>query len=234
MRRPSVALASGLNALGHGWTAARVARAVVGEDLVHHVVDPQARLGLDPEFATDLTEALPVLAAAEPDHWVLALPTPGRLAPLRGPVELNGAAVAMGEAVVGATAGLALVPYRVGHAVQWRVFSAEAPAAPATPYEAERALAGVVIRAARVLTELDVAAGRAPAAHPTGLVAGADPRRRALAERAELLLIACQAALTDDGGAISSYEADARCRQLREVDAAARDALCAAASWPVG
>ena len=51
---------------------------------------------------------------------------------------------------------------RLGPAVQWRVFAAELPLAPASPYDAERALNEVIIAAAAALGRLDVAAGRRP------------------------------------------------------------------------
>ena len=64
--------------------------------------------------------------------------------------------------MVASSAGLGLVPLRVGAAVQWRVYAAERPFAPTSPYDAERALNEVVIDAAALLRRLDVAAGPRP------------------------------------------------------------------------
>jgi hypothetical protein len=50
-------------------------------------------------------------------------------------------------------------------------------------------------------------------------------------DRALRLLEACTVALESDGAAISSWEAEARLRELRRVRAAAAAALCATATW---
>jgi hypothetical protein len=206
--------------------------AVIGSDVAHHLVDPDDILGLDPLRATSLTLALGPLAAREPESWVLALPTPGSLGSLRGPKLLNQAALDIGEAVVGIGGGVALVPFRVGQAVQWRVFAADRPFTPPVPYDAERQLNEAVIAAARTLTNLDVAAGTRPRDGATvTLATGYSPRQHATAARAARLLTACDAALATDGGALSVFEADTRFRELRTVRAAAAQALCAAASW---
>jgi hypothetical protein len=206
--------------------------AVVGPDVAHHLVDPEDILDLDPVRATSLGQAFGPLAAREPESWVLALPSPGSLGSLRGPKSLNQAALDVGEAVIGIGGGIALVPFRVGQAVQWRLFAAERPFAPPVPYDAERQLNEAVITAAQTLTSLDVAAGSRPRDTTTvTLASGYSPRQHATAARAARLITACDAALLSDGGAISAFEADARIRELRTVRAAAAQALCAAASW---
>jgi hypothetical protein len=206
--------------------------AVVGRDVAHHVVDPEDLLGLDPLRATDLADAFGPLAAREAESWVLVLPTPGSLGSLRGPKELNQTALNVGQAVIGISAGLALVPFRVGQAIQWRLYAAERPFAPPVPYDAERQLNEAVLTAARTLSNLDVAAGSRPRdSAAIDLPAAYSPRQHATAVRAVRLLSACDAALSSDGGAISAYEADIRFRELRSVRAAAAQALCAAASW---
>lgn len=241
----SVAMTTQLNALRRlavatspttdlALASGRAAVEIVGTDVAHHVVDPDGRAGLDPRRATALTDALVELAALERETWILTLPQAGALGSLRGPVPLNRAALEVGEAVVGLTAGVALVPYRVGRAVQWRVFGAERPFPPLTPYDAERALSEAVLRAATTLTQLDVAAGPHP--HPAvnfGLPAAYSSRQQATAERAARLLVACDAALLSDGSSITSHEAEARARELRTVRAAANHALCASATWLV-
>lgn len=235
---PAVRLTAALNALvgessadGSAGAAERRVRGIVGPDVAHHVVDPDDLLGLGGLHALPLDEALPVLASSEPQLWALTLPTPGRLGGLRGPIGLNVAALDQGIAVVAATAGLALVPYRVGPAVQWRAFPAEQPALPMNPYDAERELSESVLRATATLTQLDVAAGSRPADPDLQLPAGYPNRQRLAADRALRLLAACDAALSDDGASISAYEADVRSRELRAVRDAARTALCAAVTW---
>ena len=229
---PSLRLAANLNAmLSTRVPAERAVAAVLHRDVAHHVVDPGARLRLDPERATALDDVLGTIAARETELWILALPVPGALGSLRGPVALNRAALAAGEAVVAASAGLALVPHRVGHAVQWQVFDAERPFTPPEPYEAERELNETILRAASTLARLDVADGARPSLVEVELPAGYRSRQRATAQKAAQLLAACETALRTQGAAISSWEADTRLRELRAVRAAASQALCSAVTW---
>lgn len=230
---PAVRLTAALNTRAGGPAGAveRQVRNVVGSDVAHHVVDPDDLLGVGNLHAVELAEALPRLTSREADGWVLCLPAPSQLGALRGPRELNVAALDVGAAVIAATAGLALVPYRVGPAVQWRVFPAERPVPPADPYEAERALSEAVLEAAGTLTRLDVAAGTRPDDPQLQLPGSYPNRQRFAADRAIRLLVACEAALSDDGASISSYEAEVRARELRSVRDAARTALCAAVTW---
>jgi hypothetical protein len=204
---------------------------VVGPDVAHHVIDPDGLLGPDTTHAVPLADAVARLFAREPELWVLTLPVPGALGGLRGPKELNLAGLERGGAVVAATAGLALVPYRVGPAVQWRVFTAERPLLPTGPYDAERELGEAVVRAAATLQRLDVAAGTRPAEICLQLPAAYPNRQRLAADRAARLLLACDTALASDGNSVSSYESDLRSRELRAVRDAARNALCAAVTW---
>ena len=90
---PSVRMTANLNSMIRGQQSIEQAeRAIVGDDVAHHVIDPEAALGLDPLQASTLDEALEALLAAERDGWFLALPVPGSLAPLRGPAPFNIAA----------------------------------------------------------------------------------------------------------------------------------------------
>lgn len=242
MHDASVRMTSHLNALTYGQLSIEVAAyAITAPDTAHHVLDPDQVLGLDPWHAVDLSVALTALVQAEREGWLLSLPTPGSLHALRGPRGLNEAAVERGEAVVGLSGSVGLVPYEVGPAVQWRIFAAEPPFPPTGHYEAERELSQTVLTAAAALTALDVPGGPGRTGHP-GVAARAEdpavqlapgyPRRSYVAaDRAARLLAACELALADDGGAISSFEADARRAQLTGVRAAARAALCAAVSW---
>jgi hypothetical protein len=229
---PAIRLTASLNAIAGQPSPSdeRWLRGIVGSDVAHHVVDPGDVLGLGGLHAVELAEALPRLASRE-SLWVLALPAPGQLSGLRGPQQLNVAALDQGAAVIASTAAIALVPYRVGPAIQWRTFSAERPALPADPYDAERDLSESVLRAAGTLARLDVAGGTRPAEPELQLPAGYPNRQRFAADRAIRLLVACETALADDGASISSYEADARSRELRAVRDTARTALCAAVTW---
>lgn len=228
-----VRMATHLNALLQNQISAEgAAHLITGTDVAHHVVDPESILGLDPLRANELTTALSRLAASEGEGWSLALPAPGQLMPLRGPRAFNEAALEATGAVIADSAELGLVPHRVGPGVQWRVLPAARPFPPSTPYEAERGLNEAVLTAARTLADLDVAAGSRPrAAVELRLAPGYPSRQSATADRAYRLLLACDAALADDGGSISSFEADVRARELRAVRDAAVMALCSACSW---
>lgn len=230
---PAVRMTANLNSMIRGQQSIEQAeRAILGDDVAHHVLDPEGTLGLDPLQASTLDDALEALLAAERDGWFLALPVPGSLAPLRGPAPFNLAAVEQGQAVVASSAGLGLVPIRVGHAVQWRIFPAERPLPPSSPYDAERALNEVVLDAAATLSRLDVGSGVRPAPPaPAVLAPGYSSSQRATAERASRLLAACDAALLHDGASLSSFEADRRAQELRRVRARAGEALGSAVSW---
>jgi hypothetical protein len=230
---PSVRMTANLNSMIRGKQPIEQAeRAIVGRDVAHHVVDPDGALGLDPLQASALDVGLEALRAVEPQGWFLALPVPGSLAPLRGPAPFNLAALDQGEAVVASTAGVGLVPIRVGQAIQWRIFAAERPLSPSSPNETERALNEVVIDAAATLSRLEVAAGARPALASGAMLApGYSTRQRATVERAARLLAACDAALLDDGASISSFEVERRAAELRRVRAKAREALGSAVSW---
>ena len=230
---PSLALATNLNAvINQSQTLDSALPAILNSDVAHHVVDPEDVLDLDPLNATPLALALPKLMATERERWLLVLPGPGALGALRWPEPLNLAAIAAGQAVVAAAGGLALVPFRVGQAVQWRAFPAARPVSPATPYEAERALSEAVLAAGYTLQRLDVAAGPRPRqiAGP-GLPPGYGAREQAAATRALRLITACDEALRTDGRSISSFEVMSRERELRRVRATAAEALCAAVTW---
>ena len=225
-------MASQLNALTAGRTdPVRAAAAVRGPDVAHHLTDPEAVAGLDPWQAVDLVGALPTVVALEREGWVLTLPQPGAPGLLRGPVELNRAGLEAGAAVVAVSAGLALIPYAVGPAVQWRVYRAHRPALPPTPYEAERALGQTVLAAERTLSRSEtlLPPGSRPAtdlALPPGLAR----RQAAAADRAARLLVAAEAALQQDGFPLSADQAAGRAAALRAVRAAAAVALSAAVS----
>ena len=228
----STRLTTHLNALSAGRLSLDAAVAgTIADDVAHHVLDPDEVLGLDPLRATPLATAFPLLAATTTSLWILTLPVPGRLGALRGPTALNGAALETGSAVVASNGGVALVPYVVGRAVQWRAFAAERPFAPPSPYDAERVLSETVLSTGRTLSRLDVAGGRRPGDVGLPLAPGYPPRQRVAADRSARLLLACDVALTEDGTSISSYEIGVRDHELRRLRDAAADGLCSAVSW---
>ena len=230
---PSLAMAANLNAVIHRAQRPDDAlAAILGNDVAHHVVDPDDVLDLDPLNATRLDVALPELIAAEGERWLLVLPVPGALGGLRGPKPLNLAALDVGQAVVAASSGVALIPFRVGHAVQWRAYAGLKPLSPPTPYEAQRAFNEAILSAGYTLQRLDVAAGRRPrqSGEPC-LPPGYGARERATVARALRLITACDEALQTDGRSISSFEVTQRDHELRRVRATACDALCATVTW---
>ena len=65
---PSLAMAANLNAVLHRAQRPDDAlTAILGNDVAHHVVDPDDVLDLDPLNATQLDVALPQLVAQQPD-----------------------------------------------------------------------------------------------------------------------------------------------------------------------
>ncbi|HEY5784909.1 MAG TPA: hypothetical protein VIT41_02060 [Microlunatus sp.] len=225
-------MVSQLNAAGLDPTLRELAPyAVQGTDLAHHVVDPRGLLGVDPWAAVPLADVFDRLLAHPGRQWLLALPGPGRLAPLQGPPDLVRAALAAGTAVVASVGGLALVPHQVGPALQWEALPAERPGSVPTAYEAERELSETVLRAAQELADLDVAGGRRPTDPAIELAPGYPPRQRLAADRAARLWLACTVGLEGDGTSISVYEADRRRAALRSVRDAAAQSLIASVSW---
>lgn len=229
----AVRLVSHLNAAKCGAVSVEVAaHAITQPELVHHIVDPDSLLGLDPLRASELASALPsALAAAS--RWQLALPLPGRLSPLRGPPALTTAALATGVAVLPVEPGAAWLPHQVGPTVQWRLLPAERPASPPGRYEADRALSELILGAAKTLDDLGTVAGSRPGAHTrVELAPGYPVRNVAAADRAMRILAATQAAREREAELLHSHAVSVRATTMRELEAAAIDLLCAACVWP--
>ncbi len=219
------------------------ARNIVGSDVGHHV----AGLPSHPDPAT-LPVALNLLRRAGGTGAHLALPVPGNPIGLAGPPSFNEAALDAGEAVViaGTTldgAAIGLVPLPVGPAVQWQAYPANQPP-PADLGEADRELRTALVDAAETLAALDVARWNPEIAdelidirrigtdpHDT-LAPGYDPRAVRAAATARRCLAIANAALTDDGAAVTIGEADARRRAIADLVTAARRALVAACGPP--
>ncbi|MFD7157296.1 hypothetical protein ACFV9C_22045 [Kribbella sp. NPDC059898] len=215
------------------------AHKILGDDVGHHV----AGLAGHPEPAT-LPVALNLLRAAGTTQAHLALPVPGDPIGLAGPPAFNEAALETGEAVVLTGPEIGLVPAYVGPAVQWAVLPA-APPVPADLGEADRGLRMALIDAADSLAALEVARWKPEVADAlidirkigrgTGdeLAPGYEPRAVKAAATARRCLAIADAALEDDGAAVTGAEADARRRALLELATAARRALVAACAPPV-
>lgn len=215
------------------------AQRILGDDVGHHV----SGLAGHPAPAT-LPVALNLLRAAGATGAHLALPIPGDPIGLAGPPAFNESALEAGEAVVLTGADLGLVPAYVGPAVQWTVLPAANPA-PADFGEADRGLRAALIQAADSLAALDVARWKPEIADALidirrigsgkgdDLAPGYDPRAVKTAATARRCLAIADAALEDDGAALTGAEADARRRTLTDLAAAARRALVAACGPPV-
>jgi hypothetical protein len=171
----------------------------------------------------------------------LALPVDGDPLGLGGPRDFNSAALEAGQAVV--VGDLGLVPEEQGETVQWQSHEASRRQLPDVG-EADRTLRGALVGAAGDLADLEVAKWRPEAAdalmnlhHRPSLDAplGTPPRCVDLAARGLQAWAIVDLALVDDGGALSSYEAERRRDLLQPLGRAARRAIVAACSpevWP--
>ncbi|MEH3075988.1 MAG: hypothetical protein PGN11_13370 [Quadrisphaera sp.] len=207
--------------------------------------------------AVALAQLFAGLATAGARSLRVALPAPGDPAGLPGPAGFSAEAVEAGEAVlvddelllVDGVGRVGLVPevswfgsaWEPGADVTWRVFPTWSPKAPdgTTLADADRSLRAGLTEATRVLAGLDVARWRDDAADRiTAVREGAlatselppgcpDRAVRVVASAARVRAIV-ELATEDDGAAVSSSEALARARSLREVDGVARRALAVA------
>jgi hypothetical protein len=214
--------------------------AVRGHDPRHLVVGLRASLPAGgarsaTDHDDDLLE-LRELPRVLPEPPRLALPVPGDLLGLGGPPALNTAALEAGEAVV--SGPVALVPELDARTVVWRAYDA-APATYVDERETALELRTTLTEVARHLAELDVASWQPEIPDllmnlrqrpRIPLPPGLDPRRVETVDRAVLCLEIVALALTDDGGAVSSYEASRRREALGDLDRAARRALVGACS----
>jgi hypothetical protein len=210
--------------------------AVLGDDATHVVA------GLpDVEGSVSLGRALAEIRLGGAQGFGLALPEPGDPVGIGGPAALSTAALEAGEAVVAGS--VALVPWRVGGAVEWTAYDAS-PRQLADVGEADRGLRRALQDAATSLAGLEVARWRPEAAdalmnlhHRPSLrpPPGTPGRCVELAARALQARAIVEGALEDDGGAVSAADVAARRAALQPLGAAARRGLVAACSpevWP--
>lgn len=228
----ALALTAHLNACRHSPLSPEVAaRAVIGEHAAHHVVDPEGLLGLDPLTANELDRAMAAALMLVDSDWAVALPRPGRLAPLAGPPTLTAAALDAGAAVLPVVGGPAWVPRAVGPAIQWQILSSAAPQLTLTAADADRQLREVVVQVGRRLADLPLGTSEEDDAPPPILPAGYGSRSRQLLARAWRLSRAAGTALEDDGNTLHVHAIGARRSALGDLRDAADSALAAAVTW---
>jgi hypothetical protein len=212
--------------------------AVIGGDATHAVAGLPGSDGIE-----TLVVALGRLRALGATGFGAAFPAEGDPVGLGGPPAFNADALEAGEAVVVAGTGLGLVPRRTGAAIAWTVGPAERRQLPDVG-EADRDLRSALLETANALAELDVARWRPEVAdrlmdlrrrEPLSVPAGVPARCAELAARGLQASGIVSLALEDDGGALTSYDAQQRRAALVPLDRAARRALVAACSpeaWP--
>ena len=236
----SVLLALWVQLVPHGSAPLeRAVAAVQGDDEPHTVTG-------------EVTGHLADLIAAwsdGPREAAALLPVPGDVAGV--PTEVSHAAAAAGECVlVRTTAGsFAAVPevttfgsvYEPGHLVTWTV--SRVPHWRTTALgagslaQAERDLRGALVSATEALDSLDVARWRPGAADAIAALrsevvwpvpSGLDARRLRVLVAAARLRVIVGLATADDGGAVNLWQSAQRSTALRQIDHAARRAMCAA------
>ncbi|MBX6387807.1 MAG: hypothetical protein IRZ08_02195 [Frankia sp.] len=232
-----------------GWGNAWLAGLVGFDDLLTRVQQAlgtgQHVLGGEP-----LLLGLGALRSAGAERFRLVLPVPGDISGLPGPPEVNGDALAAGEAVlvIGPNPPLLLVPTVEVHgpaveggleSVHWRVLAAARVPAPPTPVRAaEYELSQAIASTTSALLDMDIAAARPevlallrdrPQEEPgPGLGPGYPPAAHALLARAERLHALLDLAALDDGAAVTASEVSRRSAALRGLSAAVRRAYEAA------
>jgi len=231
-----------LDALGPWAQAHDVVAADTGTALAHSLSAPGTPAG----SVTFLLAALRRAAPRGPGRVVL--PAPGDPRGLPGPGPFSRAAMAAGEGVLFADAGLGVVPSVIADGVlRWTVHPVPDPG-PAPEHvalpQAERDLRDQVRRSASVLTSLGVARhrpgvreeiaaklrARPETLWPAGMPA---PALRVLQHADEVEAILAAASVDEPGGALSASAATARREALRPLETAVRVARRAAVTEAV-
>jgi hypothetical protein len=211
---------------------------IVGGDAAHDVVGLPGR-----EEGVPLIVALGLLRAERAAGAGVALPTPGDPVGLGGPPAFNAEALEAREAVVLHGADLGLVPVRAGAGVVWRCLPASSRRQVPDLSEADTGLREALPLVADALAELDVARWRPEVAdelmalrrtEELDVPAQMSPRAQRMVALASRCRRIVDLALVDDGGAVTAAEADRRRAALLPLDRAARRALVAACSAPLG
>jgi hypothetical protein len=178
----------------------------------------------------------------------VVLPVPGDARGLPGPGPFSQQAMAAGEGVLFAEAGLGIVPTPVAEGVlRWTVYPVPDPGPPPefiALNQAERELRDQVRQSASVLTSLGVARHRpgvreeiaaALSARPKSLWPAGMPGQplRVLQHADEVEAILAAASVDEPGGALSASAAAARREALRPIETAVRVARRAAVAEAV-
>lgn len=225
------------------WLNAWVARRRSADDVIGGLLDGRASVEfVEPTERQSLSPAMVLGALSRLDvrRVSASLPTPGDLTGLGGPAAFNADALDAGEAVLWHGAAIGFVPVSVGRSTSWRGSPATPPAYLPDVATADRDLRRSLTDAAEALARLDVASWspdvadallnvRAPATDDAGL-----PFASPLAASTALAGVRCgqiaDLALDDEGGALSSRQAEQRRHVLVPLRRSARAAVVAACS----
>lgn len=225
------------------WLNAWLARRASADDVIDGLLDGDARVDfVEPLGSQALPPALVLgeLSRLRVRRVSASLPAPGDLLGLGGPAAFNADALEVGEAVLWEGAGIGFVPVSVGRSTSWHGAAATSPTYLPDVATADRDLRAALIEAARTMAALDVASWNPDVADELlnlPAVAG-DPSElpfaSPLAARAAITGLRCcrivDLAFGDDGGALSSRQADQRRQALVPLGRAARAAVVSACS----
>lgn len=225
------------------WLNAWLARRESADEVIGGLLNGQARVEfVEPVQGRALPPALVLgeLSRLGVRRVSASLPTPGDLTGLGGPAAFNADALEVGEAVIWHEAAVGFVPFSVGASTSWRGSTATPPTYLPDIGTADRDLRHALIEASRTLAALDVTSWNPDVAdallNPWAGVGDATrlPFSSPLAARTATTAVRCgqivDLACRDDGGALSSRQADQRRDALLPLRRAARAAVVAACS----
>jgi hypothetical protein len=210
---------------------------IAGVTGTHTVVEIR---GIDTQGPLSLALALGELRRLGVHRVSACLPRPGDPLGLGGPAGFNVDALDAGEAVVLHGPGLGLLPSEVGGSVHWRAVEATPPTYVPDVSEADRDLRARLIETADRLAALDVTSWspdaadallnlRAPARFDVPMALPSGQAARAFVAGLRGMAIVALAT-RDDGGSVSSHEAERRRECLQPLERASRAAVVAACS----
>ena len=225
------------------WLNAWIGRRASADDVIGGLLNGHARVEfLQPGERAGLSPALVLgeLSRLRVRRVSASLPTPGDLLGLGGPASFNADALEAGEAVIWQGPGLGFVPARLGGSVSWRGSAATPPTYLPDVATADRELREAISESAEQLAALDVASWSPDVADALLNLRAAPPNQEEvpfaspLAARTAVTGMRCvgivELAFSDDGGALTSGQADRRRDALLPLRRAARAAVVAACS----
>jgi len=243
----------GTAVLADGLDPAAAVAAVTRDDEPHEVeVDFEVAATLGLPAKAGLLELLGGLQRNGTPHLSVALPAPGDLVGLPGPVTFNEVATEAGECVLapeGPGPAIGIVArvtefgsvYEPGAMVTWQAHAVgrRRVTAVGSVREADRELRSALAEAVEELARLDVArwredaADRVAAIRDGGLERGivpptTPPRCVHVLSRAARVRAIVELASEDDGAAVTQQEAQRRTGALRRLDGVSRRAMVAA------